>query len=299
MKNKIIIISTVILIVLIIVFLRNKSNNSQTENETTIAKNTVMEFPELEKKILAEEFIVEDDIAALANPDATLPLLKKYCNSKNENIRHIILSSLNVLPSLEAKHLMVKFLDDSSDEVRIEACRFVRLIDSEGIVPEVLKYLSNKDFNVRSASALAIGRLGDQNACKQLSPYYDKEKNSDVKNDISVALAKLGDENHLKLVYDKLKSNETQTILKTLSEIQFIGVAAYPENYLKLLSDERDAYRIDPRNQKHSRICDEAVKVLLKQYKHPLSLKVNERAIFSEDEIKSVISFLENEVLKK
>lgn len=270
--------------------------------ETNFEEDEIVDSLEIENRILNKVTIVEDEIVndlpasdyieTLKYPNRVFPLIKKFCDHEDRDIRLNALNALDPLTSIEAKLQYVKFLDDSDDEIKVEACRSLMYEKSKEILTGILKSFENNDIHVRSTCAYIAGNIGNENIINKLDSFYQKEKDLNVKRDISLAMAKLGDTMHIKQAYDRLNQKDALSRREALEGIKYIDKKGFEKELLKMLDDEGQAYKIDPRNGKYSRLKDASLNVIAKLYNPPLSFDHRNKNTYSDEEIEEVKTYL-------
>ncbi len=128
-------------------------------------------------------------LGKLKDERAVQHLSEVLLNDKDADVRRAAAWALGEIGSPDAISALVRALDDEDRGVRESA---VDALAKIGALDALLSALKSKKARVKSAAALALGRMGAEDAIPHLSEVLRNEKNPEVKWSAAWALAEIG-----------------------------------------------------------------------------------------------------------
>jgi HEAT repeat protein len=141
-------------------------------------------YPEAAELHLAAEFHIKNATPALMNligllPDFLSPrildALSPFAYFPDPAFRHEILRMITRIPGEKTDHVILKYLDDENEPIRLDAVRATGERRIKDAVAQLVMLLRNKKSDLVEEVCIALGKIEDERAVVPLSQLLKKE----------------------------------------------------------------------------------------------------------------------------
>lgn len=98
---------------------------------------------------------------------SSIPVFKKYIDSKSSDIKKIIIKGLGKIGDDESVELLTQFLQSQDDELRFHTVKSLKNCSNPKILTPLIKMIGDKYENVRSFAAIALGNFKSEPAAAE------------------------------------------------------------------------------------------------------------------------------------
>jgi HEAT repeat protein len=216
-----------------------------------------------------ESLLAEADSRAIERVRAagseSLAALEAHLEHSDSDVRFLVVECLAALGSAEAGRLLLRRVEDASEEVRLEAVN--ALLDMEpipGLGPELARLFDRApDGFLRRQLALVLGRLQAQESRSRLATRLAAR---DLARDgLVAALARLGDSSGRARLAELLRSAEGERVPKVLELFRYAARVEATPDLLPLVESEEVVLNLSTHAHTVTRrACDLAVDEFLR-----------------------------------
>ena len=204
----------------------------------------------------------------------------KTLQSKNLEQKISLIHQLGKLDTQKAIPVFLAALKDKNGTIRALAMGKLVFINNKRIIPEIRKYLTDPNPQVRQHAIYALQRLKDKTISNKLASLLTKDKDPVVRLNAVTALEQLGSRKELPALVKALNDKSFHVVVGAVKAIARIAPSEVAKHIIKLVNDKKRWSRI-PDNQR-----DVILKFLQKDLKNKEVLKTLRRLI--EDNLSQI-----------
>ncbi|MFT6631519.1 MAG: hypothetical protein ACJAS4_001468 [Bacteriovoracaceae bacterium] len=259
----------------------------------TMRKNGVMELNNL-KKLLIEGDWEAVNYAQLLGEDSW-PILNEIIQNKNFLPKQIAMACAAQLDIKKAGAYLIMGLNDKHINVSLRAAGELSKKRYDGVLPAILKKMSECDFELKGECSILLEALGHYPGDETLNTIKKiQTKNTSHKAEILKTLVKLEDPIAVKNYLQILKDGNSSMKYFAIKDLIYINQEKYFPKLKELLLDKEIGMNVgNPYNNHSRRFCDQAVDTAVEWLGLKTSFKPS-NGNYTDTQIAEVLSLIIN-----
>ena len=241
---------------------------------------------DLERLLAEGNWSAVDHATALGT--SAFPALEEAMNMPDYRSRQIAVVCAGRIGGEAAGHILGRGLSDVNVNVRLAAAGQLSMNPPETVKDTLLDTLSEGgETDIQEMLALGAGYLPGERTVGILKSLTSES--GPVSKSATMALAKLGDTDAKRQIIENLSAEEAGVRYETLAALRYINDVELAEHARNLLSDKANAKLVGPQRRRlYRRVCDQAVDTLVYLLKISLPFETGPEKIYSDEELAQV-----------